>query len=670
MEALEAVRAQSFIEVFASEVRAVDDDFQVWLGHVGKERPLRHDLRRAINQAGGARRLSGGGKGRFTGSRTGRGGATGRLLGSGDRFGGPRSRRVIVKTRYVKLAGKGAKAAAAHLRYLQRDGTTREGERGALYGPEIDAADGKAFLECGAGDRHQFRFIVSPEDGQHYEDLKPLTRRLMQQVEKDLDTRLEWVAVDHYNTGHPHTHIVVRGVDERGKDLVIARDYISSGIAARASEIVSLDLGPRTELEIQEARRSEITAERFTRLDRTLLTSLDEQGLAPAWHRDPAEQGLRAARLGTLARMGLAIEEEKGRYRLDPDIESTLRTMGRRGDIIASMHDRLKARPELAPHDYAIFEPGTDRAIVGRIEARGLSDEHRDRHYMIVEATDGRTHYVDLGHELADGAMQGRLVRIEQARFGTRIADRNVAEIAAANGGAYSAAKHLAHDPTATHEYAQAHVRRLEAIRRAQGGVERHLDGSWTIPADHLERVKQYEQRLKQNRPVTVEVLAEQPLEQLVRHDGPTWLDRQCVARDPEQLQGRMGSEVRGALQQRRQWLIEQDLAEQDGNTVRYKANLLANLQQRELRRVAGQLSEELGIPFAENRHAHIEGTYRRAVEVGGEKFALIEKSREFTLVPWRPELERSLNQQVSGIMREAGITWRRGLDRGGPEIS
>jgi len=146
MEALESTCAQSFIEVFAGEVRAVDDDFQVWLGHVGKERPLRHDLRRAINQAGGARRSSGGGKGRFTGRRTGRGGVTGKLLGSGDRFGGPRSRRVIVKTRYVKVAGKGAKAAAAHLRYLQRDGTTREGERGMLYGPEIDAADGKVLI--------------------------------------------------------------------------------------------------------------------------------------------------------------------------------------------------------------------------------------------------------------------------------------------------------------------------------------------------------------------------------------------------------------------------------------------------------------------------------------------------------------------------------------------
>src|SRR3546814_10121914 len=88
------------------------------------------------------------------------------------------------------------------------------------------------------GDRHQFRFIVSAEDGMEYDDLKPRARRLMQRVEDDLGTKLDWVAVDHYNTGHPHTHIIVRGKDERGVDLVIARDYISHGLRERASELV------------------------------------------------------------------------------------------------------------------------------------------------------------------------------------------------------------------------------------------------------------------------------------------------------------------------------------------------------------------------------------------------------------------------------------------------
>lgn len=646
----------------------MDDEFQVWLGHVGKERPMRQDLHRAINQASGGRRSAGKGRSQFTGNRIGRGGALGRMLGGSGYGDAARARRVIVKARFVKLAGKGMKAAVAHLSYLQRDGTTREGERGALYGRDTDIADGKAFLERGAGDRHQFRFIVAPEDGAQYEDLKPLTRRLMQDMERDLGTSLEWVAVDHFNTGHPHTHIAIRGIDDRGKDLIIARDYISRGIAARASDIVTRDLGPRSELEIREARRAEIAAERFTKIDRTLVRDLDDKGLAPAWHRDPMEQSLRAARLGTLSRMGLAVEEENGRYRLDPDLEQNLRAIGRRGDIIATMHEKLRSRPGILPQDYAIHDPDKDGAIVGRVVGRGLSDEHRDRHYMIVEATDGRSHYVDLGHELADGAMRDRLVRVTEAAVGVRKADRTIDEIARVSDGAYSSVHHGLYDQRASRTLIEAHVRRLEALRRGGIAMERRADGAWKIPGDYIEQVREYEQRQARLRPVQVQVLAEQPLERLARHDGPTWLDEQCLSREPESLKGHLGGEVRTALQQRRQWLIEQGLAEQEGNTIRYQANLMANLRQRELRRVAGQLSEELGLNYVPGRDGQIEGTLRRAVQVGGEKFAVVEKSKEFTLVPWRPVLEKQIGRYISGIQREGTINWTFGRGRG-PEI-
>ncbi|WP_369404231.1 hypothetical protein [Sphingomonas soli] len=153
---------------------------------------------------------------RFDGSRIGRGASMGRLLSSRDRLAAFRSRRAVVKTRLVRLGGKGLSAARAHLRYIQRDGVTREGEPGQLYSAERDRADGKAFLERCDGDRHQFRFIVSAEDGSEYPDLKPYIRRLMTQMEADLGTRLDWVAVDHFNTAHPHTHIMLRGVDDRG----------------------------------------------------------------------------------------------------------------------------------------------------------------------------------------------------------------------------------------------------------------------------------------------------------------------------------------------------------------------------------------------------------------------------------------------------------------------
>jgi type IV secretory pathway VirD2 relaxase len=42
-------------------------------------------------------------------------------------------------------------------------------------------------------------------------DLRAFTRELMADAERDLGTRLNWVAVDHWNTDNPHIHVLVRG---------------------------------------------------------------------------------------------------------------------------------------------------------------------------------------------------------------------------------------------------------------------------------------------------------------------------------------------------------------------------------------------------------------------------------------------------------------------------
>jgi len=176
-----------------------------------------------------------------------------------------RPRRVTVKVRIVKGTGK-AGGVQAHLRYLEREGVSREGEPGRLYSTFTDEADRDAFIERGLEDRHQFRIILSPEDGAAYEDLKPFTRDVMAQMETDLGTTLDWVAVDHHDTGHPHVHVVVRGVTEDGKILNIAGDYLSHGIRHRAGEVLTRDLGPQTEQEVQRQLEHEVEAERLTRL--------------------------------------------------------------------------------------------------------------------------------------------------------------------------------------------------------------------------------------------------------------------------------------------------------------------------------------------------------------------------------------------------------------------
>lgn len=188
-----------------------DDDFTPRLGRPGNQGRTERYLAKVVRAAQRAGKRAATGSRRFNGSRIGRGAARARVLASGDPAASFRARRVIVKTRLVILKGKGMQAASAHLRYIERDGVTREGTPGELYGPDQDRAEGKDFLDRCDGDRHQFRFIVSPEDGDQYPDLKPFVRRLMSQMEEDLGTKLDWVAVDHHNTGHPHTHGASKG---------------------------------------------------------------------------------------------------------------------------------------------------------------------------------------------------------------------------------------------------------------------------------------------------------------------------------------------------------------------------------------------------------------------------------------------------------------------------
>lgn len=642
------------------------DDFELWLGRIPTDRPFHHSVLKSANLAGGLKRRGRQAR-KFDGSRIGRGSGMGRVLGASDRHSGERSRRAIVKARIVRLAGKGARAAVAHLRYLQRDGTTREGDRGTLYSAELDAADGKAFLERGSGDRHQFRFIVAPEDGAEYQDLKPLVRRLMIQAEKDLGTKLDWVAVDHFNTGHPHSHILVRGKDDYGKDLIIAREYITKGLRQRTVDLVNLDLGPRTDREIMRSNLREISQQRFTGIDQRLLRAVDQDRLVSPRHRDGVEQSLRAGRLATLSRMGLANEEQRGRWRLAENLEPTLRAMSRRGDIIATLDREVRSRGlAVSPMDYAVYDPADGQAqpVVGQVVSRGLTDEESDREYLIVDAIDGRTHYVEVGEGGgADMAIrEGVIVRISPTPVEARDVDRTVEEIAGRNGGRYSEDIHYRHDPTASERFVQAHVRRLEALRRGKAGVEREADGSWKIAPDHVERAEQYERARGAREPVRVDILSALRLEEMPNHNGITWLDEDASLTERGRFGGGFGAKVAETLRQRQQWLVEQGLADQP--------DMLDKLRTRELQRVARQLSRELGLGYAEAAPGDpIEGIYRCPIQVGSARMALIENPREFTLVPWRPVLEWRIGREVSGVMRGRDVSWTFGRERSGPEI-
>jgi type IV secretory pathway VirD2 relaxase len=651
-----------------------DDDFTPELG-----RKRGKDGKRALKYGGRilvAARLAGTKTGvrsrRFDGSRIGRGASMGRLLSSRDRLAGFRGRRAVVKVSLVRLGGKAGQVARAHMRYIQRDGVTREGMPGELYGPESDRADGNDFLKRTAGDRHQFRFIVSAEDGAEYPDLKPYVRRLMTQVEQDLGTRLDWVAVDHFNTERPHTHIVLRGVDDQGANLIIAREYISHGLRERASELVTLDLGPRTDRDIEARLRHDIDQERLTAIDRRLLRRMDGDRVVSPADNDPFQQSVAAGRLRKLKAMHLAEDISGGRFRLAGGLEDTLRLMGERGDIIRLMQRELTARRLDRAGVEQVVTTNLAEPIVGRVIHRGFSDEHRDRHYLMIDGMDGRAHYVDVGRsDGIPGVPEGATVRIEPTKLSATKADRAVDAIARVNGGRYSVDLHLRHDPTASEAFATSHVRRLEAMRRAGAGPERLADGSWTISDDHIAKAEAYAQRQQRDRPVTLSVLSRTPVAELASRDAPTWLDREIDggAHAPRDIGFRR--EVRIALAARRQWLIEQQLATSERGTFQMRDGAIEVLRERELRGAAAGLADRFGKPFEPTRMGErIEGVIARRVDLESGSYAMVERSRDFTLVPWRDVLERNIGKAASGIMRTDGISWQFGRGRSGPTIS
>ena len=598
------------------------------------------------------------------GAKLGRGHAAARFAGSSL---SARSRRVIVKARLVVLRTAGPRAVETHLRYIIREGVTRDGQPTQAYGARTDAADMKEFEAVGGNDRHQFRFIVSAEDAGQLEDLRGFTRDLMKHMEADLGTRLDWVAVDHWDTDNPHTHVVLRGKDETGRDLVIARDYIAHGMRRRASELATEWLGARTEMEIRASMQREVNQERWTSLDQALQANARDGAIDLRTEAGDVSarypRTLLIGRLQRLAAMGVAKESEPGCWHLRHDAEQTLRALSERGDIVRTMQRAFVAEQR----ELAIFDPRTaTRPVVGRVAAKGLAGELHDREYVIVDGVDGRAHYValpmgtDLGETPVGSIVEAR-VAIE------RTADRNIAALV--DKGLYRTDRHLTRlraRPAAGRDaeaIVTAHVRRLEALRRA-GVVERLDEGVWRVPEDLTTRGRAYDRQRLSEAPV--ELHSPFPIEKQTRAVGATWLDRQLVGDERGLANHGFAITVREALKVREEFLVEQGLAERRGQRVILARNLLATLRDRDIGTTAATIAAETGLthrPVVDGGRAA--GLYRRSLILVSGRFALLDDGLGFSLVPWRPVIEKRLGQALSATVRGNHVAWEVGRLRG-----
>lgn len=484
-----------------------DDDLRVRPGHIrdggrnaGRPKSFVGQVMRAARKAGHAGRgfgytARGGQRSRF---------GRGRNAALALSMQSP-ARRVVVMSRVVRHQGKRFRSAplARHVTYLKREGVTRDGADVRMFDARSDDADSKAFADRCEADRHHFRFTISPEDAAEMADLRGFTRELMAAAERDLGTKLDWIAVDHWNTDNPHIHVLVRGRADDGRDLVISRDYISRGFRARAAERVTLELGPRSEQEIRSALEKEVGAERWTGLDLALRNAADEgAGVADLRPGPPAEdpelRRLMVGRAAKLERLGLAEQVAPGRWTLKPGLEETLRELSIRGDIIKTMHRAMSGmgrEPDVS--SFAMHGDDAAEPVLGRLVARGLHDELKGSAYAIVDGVDGRTHHLRFSDlEMTGDAKSGAIVEArtyEDAGDRRRLSlatrsDLKLEEQVTAQGATWIDRQLVAREPVASGggfgaEVRDAMDRRVDHL--ATEGLARR-QGRWVVFAREL----------------------------------------------------------------------------------------------------------------------------------------------------------------------------------------
>jgi hypothetical protein len=265
----------------------------------------------------------------------------------------------------------------------------------------------------------------------------------------------------------------------------------------------------------------------------------------------------------------------------------------------------------------------------------------------------------------------GAIVEVGGARS-RRPADHNIAEVARGTG-VYRPSEHRAlaegshvRVPGGDYDaYVGAHVRRLEALRRA-GIVERVDADRWRIPENFEARAAAYE--AAQGRQTQMRILCAYDLDRQVTSDGATWLDRKLVSRDRSALvAGGFGAEVLQALERRADELVRQGHASRTTQgQVRIKADLIGTLARQEVGRVGRQLAAERGLAFQSIREGQtVRGKLVASAQLASGPFAMIDDGLGFSLVPWRPVLGKEIGRQVIGVMRGGDVSWQLGRAMG-----
>ncbi|MEM6898498.1 MAG: DUF3363 domain-containing protein [Pseudomonadota bacterium] len=575
------------------------------------------------------------------------------------------ARRVMIKARVHRLSGGGVGTQRAHISYLERVGAGKDKDPAEFYDDVSEGLDGQDWLKEHAYERHHFRFIVSPDHGEKLQELKPFIRDLVSQMEIDLETKLDWIAVDHYNTEHPHTHIVMSGKRDDGKDLVISKDYLSHGMRERGSAILTRELGLQTEAELVAKLDRETSLRKVTRMDRILMREMDRNG---AINLDNLRRNrpYYKKRLNTLRSMGLARHQSGGTWNVDDQLDVALNALEKSDTIAVRIEQAARGAGlyRISAHEQGPFN--YNNAVHGRLLKVGYDDELLDRRYAIIDGLNGRVHHFDLGTSFPKDLKPGDMLEIKPRSPGALGMDQTIADVAAQNRGIYSLTNHKQSDPKVSAKHLAMIENRITALERA-GLVQRFHGDAYSIGPDFVDRVDEHFAKAAKRSPNIVRKLEGRAFESQVRAFGETWLDQQLAGQAVEPIGGAgLGGDIRTAMDARMKRHFQRGIVNSRDAKV-LNDDHLKLLQKEGMLHASLDIAKEMGLTYrAIEPGNRIEGTFKRVHQTEHAKFAVIDRGREFSLVPWKRDLDKLRDRPIEITMSHTrDIAWTIGRTRG-----
>lgn len=510
-----------------------------------------------------------------------------RSTGARGKIRAPRAftQRAIVKARVVKGDGKKAvQRLRAHLSYLNRSGTGLTGERPEFFNQEqyLSRTELSKRAAEWAKDAHHFRFIISPERASELE-LESYVKKVVSTMEQDLKTKLEWYATCHYNTDNPHAHIVIRGIDETGETLFLSRDYLSHGVRQIAEQEATLRLGKRGPGEVQKGIEKALKQDSFTFMDKELSLMQERSpdktvtlepllGAVREWERKARDNKLK--RLAFLEGKGLARELKAGAWKVDDNLETVLRELTEKRRV-EQLISPLLSKSEARKQELIIHKESEPFALnlQGLVLAKELSDELYDKRFILLNADDGRTHFIPVGKFSEPQGFEsrvGQVVTVTPPREHPIKAEKVISEYLKGHAGVFDIESFKQHvhqatqsgrwtvpDSMTVEEYCEMFATRCDTLTRA-GILTNVSEGKWEVPIDVEAQAKGYEELTRKKLRVAIKVDSYTQLSEQSTSPNAVWLDKLFYSSEVlSKSRGTYRIEVERELSKRKQFLGE-----------------------------------------------------------------------------------------------------------------